>query len=257
MQISHNFGAGKARRYLFLAVCAAILWPGAVVVSAVSAAAAAPPPGAPLPCLGTLVQMVNDALFGGPAGQRKLVVLAAHPGRRLLPATGGASPQDALLGQFGAKTPEGQCAFETTSYAAAPFLILDGLLNLSSQAKAAEKKLESLSPAQKKAIDNFFITGKAPQGTNPLALLGGARSSGSAPGVGPLVKPGYRKLKVKLTKLTPTGATMNVSGLEAGTETIGGHTQTMWAPFTESGIQASKLGGRWFLSGSQGLNLSV
>lgn len=84
-----------------------------------------------------------------------------------------------------------------------------------------------------------------------------AHNPGPALGTGPLVRPGYRKLTVTLTKLTPTAATMRVSGLEAGTEAIGGRTQTMWAPFSQSGIEASKVDGRWFLSGANGLNFSA
>ena len=257
MRFFYNFGAGKAPRYLSFAVCAGFLLPGPVVASALSATAMAPPPAAPLPCIATIVQMVNDALFSGTAGEHKLATLAASPGRRLLPATGAPTPQAALIGQFGAKTAEGQCGFETTAYVAVPFVLLLGLFNLSPEGKAAEKKLESLTPAQKKAIDNFFVTGKALKGANPFALLGGGHNPGPALGTGPLVRPGYRQLTVKLTKLTPTGATMRVSGLEAGTETIGGHTQTMWAPFSQSGIEASKVDGRWFLSGANGLNFSL
>ena len=256
MPIASKCRATMAHQLVPLAVSAALLSPGSVVVGAATAAAAAAAPP-PLPCLSTIVQMVNGALFSGTAGEHKLATLAHSPGRRLLPATGAPTPQAALIGQFGAKTAEGQCAFETTAYVAVPLLLLLGLFNLSPEGKAAEKKLESLSPAQKKTIDNFFVTGMALKGTNPLALLGGAHNPGPALGTGPLVKPGYRKLTVKLTKLTPTGATMSVSGLEAGTETVAGHTQTIWVPFSQSGIEASKVDTRWFLSGAKGLNFTA
>ena len=265
MAVTGNYRAVTTRRLFPLAACAALLLPGLIGTTAGEAAAAAPAPRAaagpntPLSCKATLLQMVNDALFSGTAGEAKLVTLAAPPGRRLLPATGGATPQAALIGQFEAKSAEGQCAFETTAYVVVPFAILLGFLNMlpKAKAKAALKKLESLSPAQKKAVDNFFVTGKAPKGTNPLALLGGAHNTSPLQGTGPLVRPGYQKLTVKLTKLTPTGATMTVAGQEAGTETLGGHTRTIPVPFTETGIEASKIDGRWFLSGSQGMNFSA
>lgn len=267
MAPSGSSGAATARRLSSFAACATLLLPGAWAttaraVAASSAAASVPAsaPSAPLPCEATLRQMVDDALLSGPAGERKLVVFIAPPGRRLLPATGGATPEAAAVGQFGAKSVEGRCAYETTAYAATPFLILLAFLNMGAHNAATEKKivalekrLEALSPAQKEEIEDFFITGKAPKGTNPLSVLGPTQRS--AP---PLPPVGSQKVTaVKVTRRTSTQATMTLTGRALGTETVGGQTHTITVPFTESGIEASKIGGRWFLSGAQGMSFGT
>ncbi|GEM_PF-4212004 len=256
MRTVGNKKAGVARRLMSLVAAGAFVLPGAVAMSPVSAAATPPTnASAPLPCEATMAQMINDLLFSGAAGERKLIALVRSPGQRLLPATGGASPQAALLGGFEAKTPSGRCSFETTAYVAAPLGVVVALMSLGGpQGQAFRKKLESLSPAQKRAVINAWVTGRTSGFTSLLGLghSGRAPGGGGGPGAG-----SYRDLKVKVTKLTPTTAVMTVSGLEAGTETIGGHTTTMWFPFSEPGIQASKIDGRWFLSGLSGLGFSV
>ncbi|HTV12577.1 MAG TPA: hypothetical protein VME20_12035 [Acidimicrobiales bacterium] len=241
-------GASRAaapRRLVSLATCTALLLPGSLEAATTRALGAPVPaaagPSAPWPCKATLAQIIDDALLSGEAGQSKLVAFAAPPGRLLLPATGGATPQAAVIGQFGAKNALGQCGFETTAYVVDGIALLVAFLDMSPQAKRLEKKLESLPPSRKDAIENFFITGK---GTNPATLLGATKSTS------PLAA-SEMVTAVKLTRLTPTQATMNVTALEVATEMTNGHPQKATASVTTTGVEASKIGGRWFLSGSQ------
>ncbi|MGC8627949.1 MAG: hypothetical protein ACP5VR_10465 [Acidimicrobiales bacterium] len=245
---------GLARLLIGFVACGAFVSLGAVATSPAGTAVTLPRIAAPLPCKATLAQMASEALFSGIAGERKLVPLLRSPGERLLPATGGATPPAAVIGQFDAKTAEGQCAFETTAYVGAPLGGLLGLMSLGPEGKAFHKKLESLSPAQKQAVINSWLTGDI----SKLAVLLGLAPGGQLPGGGQASGLGaYRDLRVKVVKLTSATAIMTISGLEAGTQTIGGRSSTIWLPFSEPGIQASKIDGRWFLSGTSGANLST
>jgi hypothetical protein len=158
--------------------------------------------------------------FSGEASWRNLVLYAKPPGRRLLPATGAPTPQMALTSAFQAgpsRGAEAQCAYEATSYifSAADFGLWFGLFNTNPQLK---KRLETLPPATKKPVDNFFVTGK---GTDLFSLVG-ALPKGYQPPPGR-----YKDITVRLTKVSPTQATMDLRALGAGSETFSGRTRTI------------------------------
>lgn len=229
--------------------CAGVLLPTGL-------AAAAPPASAHravLPCEATLRQLIADALFSGPAGQRLFGAAAVQPGSLLSPATGAATPQAAATRQGDAKTAMAQCAFETEAYPAAGLAIVVAFLNFGPQGKAAEKKLEDLPLAKKKALENAILKSMAPgPGSNPLASIPGlTKTETTTPSPKILSE---TVTAVKVTKRSRDRATIAVTAVYDEVEIMNGRPKRLKLTETIPGVEAWRIGARWFITGEQGLS---
>ena len=206
-----------------------------------------------LPCEATLRQLIADALFSGPAGQRLFGAAAVQPGSLLSPATGAATPQAAATRQGDAKTAMAQCAFETEAYPAAGLAIVVAFLNFGPQGKAAEKKLEDLPLAKKKALENAILKSMAPgPGSNPLASIPGlTKTETTTPSPKILSE---TVTAVKVTKRSRDRATIAVTAVYDEVEIMNGRPKRLKLTETIPGVEAWRIGARWFITGEQGLS---
>lgn len=196
-----------------------------------------------LPCVATLRRFIVEALFSGKSGVLRLhAVGKAQPGDLLSPGGGAPTPQDAAIASGDAKSTRDMCGFVTTSYIAGELALIGGILNFGLDGHGGiTKKLQSMTPAQRAAIENALITGSL---TNPSALAGlGLGGPAPHPQVVTQVV-----TKVKITKSSPDRVVMDVTSRETVTESVDGHKQTITATDTADGIGARKIGTRWFLT---------